>query len=359
MIEGQIINQENKKKIALSKLKNTTIPNIIYGIGSYAEDLMKLFKKLDIKIDGACIDEEYIDDFPSLFYGMKVMTLENVCKEYADFNIIIGYSNYIIAKSKVERLVKLGAVYFIDDPHSIDFFDYEYVMENLNGFENTYDLLQDEKSKEVFIAYINSKISGEPYCLQNVITEPQYFNDVIPFGKNDIFVDCGAFTGDTVLGFCRKVNEIYNKIYAIEPDDHNYEHLKKTVKDNEIKSIQLVKAGCWSEKAKLNFKSEGILSNINDENGDFTVVVDTIDNIVQNDAVTFIKMDIEGSELEALRGARDTILKNKPNLAICVYHKPEDLITIPEYIYSLMPEYKFYLRHHQFISWDTVIYAVI
>lgn len=70
-------------------------------------------------------------------------------------------------------------------------------------------------------------------------------------------------------------------------------------------------------------------------------------------------MDIEGSELAALRGAEKTIKKSKPKLAICVYHKPEDLITIPQFISSLVPEYKFFLRHHQYISWDTVLYAII
>ena len=165
--------------------------------------------------------------------------------------------------------------------------------------------------------------------------------------------------GDTILGFNRKVKGNYNKIYAFEPDENNYGLLKKTVNDNGIKSIELVKTGCWSEKTKLDFKSEGALSTLNNEKSDFIIEVDTIDNIVQNDAVTFIKMDIEGSELEALHGARETIIRNKPNLAICVYHKPEDLITIPEYISSLIPEYKFYLRHHQFVSWETVLYAVI
>ena len=94
------------------------------------------------------------------------------------------------------------------------------------------------------------------------------------------------------------------------------------------------------------------------DKGDFTVDVETIDNVVDSKRVTFIKMDIEGSELSALRGAETTISKSKPKLAICVYHKPEDLISIPQYINSIVPEYKFFLRHHQFISWETVLYAI-
>ncbi len=68
-------------------------------------------------------------------------------------------------------------------------------------------------------------------------------------------------------------------------------------------------------------------------------------------------MDVEGAELKSLIGAKNTIIKNKPRLAICVYHKPEDICEIPEYILSLVPEYKFYLRHYSSINWETVLYA--
>lgn len=359
MMLNKIINKQNKKKIDLLKLKNSKVPNIIYGIGSYAEDLMKLFHKLEIKVDGACVDEAYIDSCKSSFWDMQVMTLESVSKVYSRYNIIIGYSNYIDAKSKIEKIETVEACYFIDAPHSVDFFDYQYVIDNLIEFENTYHLLQDELSKETLIAYINSKIVGEPYELLPVITENPYFNDMIPFGINEVFVDCGAFTGDTILEFAKKVKGNYKKIYAFEPDESNYKILEKTVEENSIKSIELIKKGCWSKKEKFSFKSEGGLSTINEQRGDFTIEVDSIDNIIQDNIVTLIKMDIEGSELEALHGASKTIRRNKPNLAICVYHKPEDLITIPQYISSLVPEYKFFLRHHQFISWETVIYATI
>ena len=87
-------------------------------------------------------------------------------------------------------------------------------------------------------------------------------------------------------------------------------------------------------------------------------MIEGYDNIVDQEGVTFIKMDIQGSELAALHGAENTIRKSKPKLAICIYHKPEDLITIPQYIYSVMPDYKLYLRNHQFISKETVLYAI-
>ena len=81
--------------------------------------------------------------------------------------------------------------------------------------------------------------------------------------------------------------------------------------------------------------------------------------IIKDDKITFLKMDIEGSELKALHGARKIIQRDKPKLAICVYHKPEDIIEIPLYINSLVPEYKFYMRHYGYTPANTVLYAII
>ena len=81
--------------------------------------------------------------------------------------------------------------------------------------------------------------------------------------------------------------------------------------------------------------------------------------IAEGDKVTFIKMDVEGAELESLKGAEKTIRRDKPKLAICIYHKPEDMWTIPLYIKELVPEYKLYIRHHSSGVCETVLYAVM
>jgi len=89
------------------------------------------------------------------------------------------------------------------------------------------------------------------------------------------------------------------------------------------------------------------------------VEVDTIDNVLLEEKVTYIKMDVEGAELAAIESARNTIMSYKPKLAICVYHKKEDLITIPKKILSLVPEYKLTLRAHAPMSISLVLYATL
>ena len=95
-----------------------------------------------------------------------------------------------------------------------------------------------------------------------------------------------------------------------------------------------------------------------DENGEDEVEVRALDEVVDG-KVTFIKMDIEGAELQALFGAEKTIKKYKPKLAICIYHRLEDILEIPAYIHSIVPEYKFYIRHYSFSTSETVLYATI
>lgn len=110
----------------------------------------------------------------------------------------------------------------------------------------------------------------------------------------------------------------------------------------------------------LRFQAKGNGSSCIDMDGSIDIPVMPIDSAVDAaERVTMIKMDVEGAELESLKGARETILRNKPKLAICIYHEPKDLTEIPLYIKSLVPEYKLFVRHHSNYFGETVLYAII
>ena len=90
-----------------------------------------------------------------------------------------------------------------------------------------------------------------------------------------------------------------------------------------------------------------------------TVHLEPLDQIVGDTPVGFIKMDIEGAELEALRGAEKSLLRDKPLLAICIYHKAGDMLAIMDYLHTLIPEYHFWVRHYSPFSYETLLYASI
>ena len=161
---------------------------------------------------------------------------------------------------------------------------------------------------------------------------------------------------------------VYKKIYVWEPDKTNVATLKKNL--GKLDNIVYVPCGMWDKETELMFlENGGTDARLVDEGCQFTVGTDldiatrikvnSIDNVCAGDKVTFIKMDIEGSELAALEGAVRVIKRDKPRLAICVYHKPEDLYEIPFWIKETVPEYKLYLRHHTNAIIETVLYATL
>lgn len=168
-------------------------------------------------------------------------------------------------------------------------------------------------------------------------------------------VDCGAFNGDTAIMFAQK-HPSYKKIYAYEPDPVIFNSLAKNTSDLRIAPFN---KGVFSKTCTLSFDIQNNGCSSLDCKGQTQIEVEAIDDLlsIETNPITFIKMDIEGSELEALKGSSAIIQKDKPKLAICVYHKANDLFAIPEFIKSLRSDYKFYLRNHQMIPEDTVLYA--
>jgi FkbM family methyltransferase len=231
-------------------------------------------------------------------------------------------------------------------------------------FQKVYNLLEDEESKQTYKAVLQFRRIYEFEAIKKHIYYPQYFvNEILSYDK-EIFVDGGAYTGDTIFSFIENVPvSAIEKIYAWEPDKVNGEvcsrNMSKALKNSNVKA-ELIPCVLYKESTTLKFKSRADdMSKIAPIGGDGTVSVaaDTIDNRCPD--ATFIKMDIEGAEIEALYGAKNTIIANKPKLAICIYHTNEHLYEIPLLIHEWVPEYKLYVRHHGETLTETVLYAIV
>lgn len=358
MIE-MIKKAQNRKVLDLKVLQDSKLPTVMYGAGSYAVDVTKFLKSHGVTIDAYFVDGAYFKPGQLFMDVNPLQPIEDIQKLYPECNIVIGFADYKRAREVLLGLSISSESYFFDAPNHLEFFDYEYIKEHEAEFEASYNLLEDQLSKDVFVAFINSKISGDPSPLYPYADFNQYFSAPVTVNDHETFVDCGAYDGDTVKSIIKNTDGKYHKIFAFEPDEQNYKELTDYIEKENIKNVATIHAGCWSEKTTLRFSSDGNMAAIvASDDGDITVPVETIDNIVDTEKVTFIKMDIEGAELPALQGAQRTIQRDLPKLAICVYHKPEDLITIPQYIQSLSTNYKFYIRHHQFMSWEMVLYAI-
>ncbi|GAB7140205.1 hypothetical protein RsTz2092_01530 [Deferribacterales bacterium RsTz2092] len=188
-----------------------------------------------------------------------------------------------------------------------------------------------------------------------------YFDDAIMKpSKDEIFVDGGSYDMNSSVEFCRWCNNTHKHIYAFEPEYAFYEKCLDVANGDErlAGKSKIYNAGLWSSNGILRFDSRGSMSSRVDDNGNSKINVMSLDEMLAGEPVTFIKLDIEGAELESLYGMETTIKRYKPKLAISIYHKPDDCLAIPPYILSLVPDYKMYIRHYTADVYDTVLYCV-
>jgi FkbM family methyltransferase len=234
---------------------------------------------------------------------------------------------------------------------------------NKKRIEKVASWLADEESKKTYkamLAHRRKRITQTQFPFHG--RETQYFtNNFFHYGNEEVLIDCGAFIGDTIDSFMSKVPN-YAKIYSFEPDPNQFEILKSKHGDNP--KIQLIHAGVSDKEATLFFDAQGAGSSRLDQGGGLNripVKVQSIDELSIKENVTFSKMDVEGAEWDTLHGAKQIILRDKPKLAICIYHSDEDMIRLAEYIHELVPEYQLYVRHHEPwpIQWETVLYAIL
>ncbi|HHV10480.1 MAG TPA: FkbM family methyltransferase [Clostridiales bacterium] len=186
----------------------------------------------------------------------------------------------------------------------------------------------------------------------------QYFDTIKP-KENEVFIDAGCYNGSTSIQFSKWCHENYEMIYAFEPDKLCKQRCIENFKKNNLKKVQFIEKGTYSEDGIISFLGGGMSYSklIADKQIGNCVAVTSIDNVLKGKKATFIKLDVEGSELETLKGAKETIIKYKPRLAISVYHKPEDIIELPFYILGLVNDYKLYLRHYTASVNETILYA--
>lgn len=244
--------------------------------------------------------------------------------------------------------------------------DKKFIKENIEKYQEAFELLTDDKSRQIFVHLMNYRMTQNEVCLEKmkpyVDSElSQYFApDLVPIEKNRIFIDAGAFTGDTIRNLYA-LSGTGIPCIALEPEKDIYVKLKKTVKENRWGQVVCHNIAAWNREAVLEFDSTAAVSGGGcvTETGGNRIKADAIDNLTDSDIdIGMIKMDIEGAELKALQGAEKTIRRCRPILAVCIYHKKEDFYEIPLFIKTLGINYKYYIRQYRYGQSETVLYAI-
>lgn len=236
-----------------------------------------------------------------------------------------------------------------------------------NRILQAYDLLADEKSKEIYAELLANRLAPElrSRTYQELCSPLDYFNgEIFPVSDRECLADCGAFDGDSIRSFLSVAGD-FERIDSFEMDGKNFRRLKQYVasldQDKQGK-IRCHQQGVWHEKTVLSYgneeKSPGEAYSLYKTSNQNQAEADRLDHMLAGQKVTFIKMDIEGAELNALKGACGILKEQHPKLAVCLYHKLEDLWEIPLYVQSVSKNYRMGIRHHYAYGFEgTVLYA--
>jgi FkbM family methyltransferase len=222
-------------------------------------------------------------------------------------------------------------------------------------------LWADDYSRQEFLNQVKWRALGELGALQPPVAEDQYFlESVFSIVPGEVFVDCGAFDGDTARQLLSRSRD-FSRIFAIEADPENFRKLREwagTLDADLARRIAPCNVAVAASRGQLRFNATGGDGACIAEDGDVVVDCLPVDELVAESQPTFIKMDIEGFELDALEGARRVIQEQQPILAICVYHRQNHLWRVPLFICSLVQDYHLFLRPHNGDGWDLICYAV-
>jgi len=183
----------------------------------------------------------------------------------------------------------------------------------------------------------------------------QYFPPEITLGDHEVFVDCGAYDGDTVAQFRKATGDRFERIMAFEPNPFKLPLLREATQGDRRISIQPY--GVGNRRETVRFTDAGVGSRISADGGCEVQIV-TLDEALQGMAPTYMKFDIEGSELDALEGGQGMIRRHRPKLAVCVYHVPDHLWRIPLKLHELVPDATFTMRTYSADGFECVCYCI-
>lgn len=337
------------------------------------------------------INTSIVDDKSKEIFSSRVMYsmtgdytyVEQMIKKSEEFDAICSMIRNIFSLYQADKILIFGAgtvggrLYnlikdsfiiegFVDNKKKDEYMGKRvYSVDSVKGREDCIFIISMWYDSESVEEQLNSygvlaeKILCWEKIMKNVFFRKQYF-DVFSHqrGEREVFIDCGCFDCFNMERFRKWCDDEYDKIVAFEPSEQNHSYCKEYAKKNGFRGTTILNSAVGSKSGKVKFSETNNMTAKIDENGNSLVSILKIDDVLNGERATFIKMDIEGGELEALKGAEKTIKICRPKLAISIYHKKEDIFEIPLYLLSLHEDYKIIFRHYTFQNSDTVMYMV-
>jgi FkbM family methyltransferase len=343
-----------------------TRPVWIFGAGQFGRDLCSVLRKRGFDIAG------FIETKPKLkeISGLPVLAWTELNTAQRQMQLAVGIFNRAVPMDELESLARdagftdvlmpwhlyaqfgddLGLRYWLSAP--------QVLLAALPRIETVYQNLSDETSRRCLLDILSFRLGKKTSYASFKHDENQYFNELTLSalqGKQIAYVDGGAYNGDTYLELA-SIADI-SSAFLFEPDPENYKQLNNNLRKiyNKMYCLPMALTDRYSI---LSFNSDGGEGGTISEHGNQHIATGALDELIHHHDINFIKLDVEGAEIPALRGGADLIGRCRPVLALSLYHRPEDIWEIPELVNQLCKNYRFYIRQHYFNSFDSVFYAV-
>ena len=353
-------------------LKHTNKHVVMYGMGNGADKILAVAQAKGIEIEDFFASDGFVRGHS--FHGKKVLSWSETKEKYGAENLVVllsfGTSRPEVLET-VYRVAREAELYAPDVPAFGDgVFDRAFFEVHRDEIEAVYGMLADNESKNIYRNVIAYKLTGNIEYLRNAESDrTEMMLSMVDPERLRVAADLGAYNGDTVRELLSLSNGGLARVYAMEPDARNFRKLQAYTESETRAEILPIHAGAWSESATLCFDASG------NRNASFEVnrsesladrpaktvemTAKALDDVLNGEAVDYIKYDVEGAEREALLGSRKTITAHMPTLLVSLYHRNEDVFALPLLVREQFPRYQhFYVRRLCGIpAWDLNLFC--
>jgi FkbM family methyltransferase len=353
----QRVSDINNDKNALNK------PLVLYGMGDGAEKILRGLTERGALAAGIFASDEFVRG--QSFAGFQVLTYAEAKRRFGDMAVLVCFGTEL--SEVLKNIYHIAAEQELYAPHVPLFgtalFDEEFVREHYAELVEAAEIWADEQSKAVYADYLQYLWSGRISHLQRCTTAKEEAWRLLGLQDDEVYVDLGAYDGDTVRYFCCLTAGKYRQIWAFEPDVKNFNKLQTNLAN--IPETFTLNMAAWSSSGLLPFAGKaGRNSALAEEKSKakMSAEVISLDDFWKKYLTcpaTLLKMDVEGAEESVLLGGKQLLAEQKPKLAVAAYHRTEDIYRLPLLIKRLNPAYRLFLRHHPYVpGWETNIYAI-
>ena len=343
---------------------------VLVGMGSLGGRSLLSLRGIGVDPVGGCDNDS--QRWGDVVHGLTVSSPAAMAEQYgrdAAFIVSIWNSGHWYQETR-RQLVGLGCRWVVPPSpiywrFAADFLPYfaldlpHRVLAHRDRALEAFNLWSDRRSKQEYVRQLAWRVSGnwsfERPSRQD--RESYFVDDLFDLTSDETFVDCGAFDGDTLRAYLAKRPDGFRRFVCIENDAATFAKLAKYVATLPASlgakvQLHLAAVGTGDDSCASRIAMD------EQQAGPTPLKVAISELAGLDEPTTFVKMDIEGAEEAALEGARSVIERDQPILAVCVYHRPEDLWRLPLLMHQMLPDHHMHLRCHEGDGWQTVAYAV-